>query len=282
VNGKFRLLIATRNLFYTRRRDSENKAKHQERLMRSATLERLESLLESRKLAGTLTSRAPEAVESPARSTGVDALDVMLGGGWRQGEVSEIIGPRSSGRTSLLMATLASATGQGSVVALVDAFDRFDPVTAAQAGLDLDRVLWVRGPALSLDHRHSPAGRAFSDEVVSKAIRALDLIVRAGGFAVAALDLADVPSRHLRVLPFTTWMRLAHAVEGRDTACLLVGDEAIGKSARGVSVRLDTAARWSGTSTQGRRFAGFDVHARIASARTIGTGQPRWMAGTGD
>jgi hypothetical protein len=253
--------------------------------MRSATLERLESLLETRKLAGTLTSRAPDAtVESPARSTGVETLDLTLGGGWHQGEVSEIIGPRSSGRTSLLMATLAAATSQGSVVGLVDTFDRFDPVTAAQAGLDLNRVLWVRGPALTLDARHprTDDGRAFCDEAVLKAIRALDLIVRAGGFAVAALDLADVPSRHLRALPFTTWMRLAHAVEGRDTVCLLVGDEPIGKSARGVSVRLDTATRWSGTSPQSRRFAGFDVHARIGSAKTIGAGQPRWMASTGD
>ena len=57
----------------------------------------------------------------------------MLGGGWRRGEVSELVGARSSGRTSVLLATLAAATARGEVVALVDALDRFDPASAAAA-----------------------------------------------------------------------------------------------------------------------------------------------------
>ena len=69
----------------------------------------------------------------------------VLGGGWRRGEVSEVVGVRSSGRTSVLVATLAAATSRGEVVALVDAFDRFDPGRPRPPVLDLDRVLWVRG-----------------------------------------------------------------------------------------------------------------------------------------
>jgi len=255
-------------------------------------LERLESLLESRKLAQTLTSRddAAASAQPPTISTGVQALDTMLGGGWRQGEVSEIVGARSSGRTSLLISTLAAAICRGGIVGLVDAFDRFDPISAADAGLDLERVLWVRGPALTLEaERISASGveserglKTYRDDVIWKAVRALDLIVRAGGFAVAALDLADVPSVHLRGLPMTTWMRLAHANEGRDTVCLLMGDVAMGRSARGASVRLEAVRRWSGMTPQSRRFAGFDIHAQILSARTIGEGQSRWTARTGD
>jgi RecA/RadA recombinase len=84
-------------------------------------------------------------------STGLGALDAMLGGGWRRGEVSELIGARSTGRTSVLFATLAAATARGDVVGLVDALDRFDPASAAAAGVDLDRVLWVRGPTLTAE-----------------------------------------------------------------------------------------------------------------------------------
>jgi len=255
--------------------------------MKSTVLERLESLLESRKLDRTLISRETPGIQaSPTISTGIEPLDSRLGGGWRQGEVSEIVGSRSSSRTSLLVATLAAATSRGALVGLVDTFDRFDPLTSAQAGLDLDCLLWVRGPSLTLEglrpHRSTGSRcsearvsrpEAYPDRAVHQAIRALDLIVRAGGFAVAALDLADVPPVHLRGLPFTTWMRLAHANEGRETVCLLVGDADMGKSARGASVRLESVKRWTGRSGQSRRFGGFDIRARIVSARTIGTGQ---------
>src|SRR5262249_52398252 len=157
-------------------------------------------------------------------------------------------------------------------------FDRFDPVTAARAGVDLDRVLWVRGPALTLEglgplasgFRKSmgsgsfPGARglgpgAYLARAVLNAIRAFDLILRAGGFSLAALDLTDVPARTLNALPFTTWLRLAHANEGRDTVCLLTSDCPLGRSARGVSVRLEGRRVWTGTHAQSRRFAGFDL-----------------------
>lgn len=209
--------------------------------MSSPALERLESLLHARKLAHTLGSGL--ARQLPVVSTGVPALDARLGGGWPCGEVSELLGRQSSGRTSVLLSTLAAATRRGGLVGLVDAFDRFDPWSAARAGLDLDRVLWVRG---------SPGDRA-----IVNAIRALDLIVRAGGFALAALDVADAPARAMRTVPFTTWLRIAHANEGRDTACVLVADAPVGRSARGRSLHLDTQRIWIGAHAQRRCFAGF-------------------------
>jgi recombination protein RecA len=226
--------------------------------MKSATLSRLESLLQAKHLDGTLTRSWLPAPGVSAIPSGVAAVDRVLGGGWRRGEVSEITGARSSGRTSVLISTLAAATADGGVVALVDAADRFDPVSAAAAGLDLDRVLWIRGPGLTVES----ARPDLVAQAVHRAIRALDLIVRAGGFAVAALDVADVPARHLGTLPWTTWLRLAHANEGRDTVCLLVGEAAMGKSARGASVRLAAAPRWTGTSAQGRRLDGLEIEAR--------------------
>ena len=79
---------------------------------------------------------------------------------------------------------------------------------------------------------------------------------------MVALDAADVPSRHLRALPWTTWLRLSHANEGRDSVCLLVGESPMGKSPRGISVHLEAARRWTGASAQSRRFGGLSVQLR--------------------
>src|SRR6266513_634596 len=62
----------------------------------------------------------------------------------RQGAVTEIVGPLCSGRTSLLAACLREVARAGGAAALIDADDAFDPVSAARAGVDLSRVLWVR------------------------------------------------------------------------------------------------------------------------------------------
>jgi hypothetical protein len=231
--------------------------------MSSLAVNRLESLLATKKLDVTL-ARAWDDVRAPS---GWAALDGRLGGGWRRGEISEITGPRSSGRTSLLVATLAEAARRGEVVGLVDTLDRFDPPTAAAAGLDLDRVLWVRGVPLGTARR----GPSIVDVAVQRAIRAADLLIRAGGFGVVALDLADVPSRALRALPWTTWRRLAHANEGRETVGLIVGETPIARSARGVSVTLETtsaasgerAGQWSGTSAQSRRFDALSITTHV-------------------
>lgn len=239
--------------------------------MRSAALNRLETLLAAKQLDGTLARPGAPSAGAATMPTGLPALDAALRGGWPRGAVSDLVGGPSSGRTSVLIATLASATARGELAGLVDTFDRFDPVTAAAAGVRLERVLWVRGSPLGAAARPPLVARA-----VSQAIRALDLIVRAGGFGVAALDLAGAPGRALRDLPPATWMRLAHANEGQSTVCLLVGDLAMGRSARGVSVRLQAARAWIGSSPQSRRLAGLDVRARIERAERRPSADPAW------
>src|ERR1700683_2612830 len=81
---------------------------------------------------------APEMV-----SSGIAAMDALTGG-LPRGCLTEICGPASSGRTSLLLAALAAATQRGEFCAVVDASDALDPHSAATAGIELERLLWVR------------------------------------------------------------------------------------------------------------------------------------------
>ncbi len=221
--------------------------------MASAALSYLTQLLDSKQLAGTLTRPADN--NRPVTSTGVSLLDDHLAGGWPKGQLSEITGPPSSGRTSVVLATLAAVTQKGGMVALADVADRFDPASAAAAGVDLDRVLWVRGPHLSWGASQITVG----DMAVQRGLRAFDLMARAGGIAVVVCDVADVPARHLRSLPTATWLRLAHVLEGCDTVGLLVGAQPWGRSAHGVSLSLRARAEWAGTSAQSRRLTGLAV-----------------------
>ncbi len=81
---------------------------------------------------------APEMV-----SSGIPQLDALTGG-FPRGCLAEICGTASSGRTSVLLSALAHATQRGEVCALVDASDAFDPASAAAAGMEMSRLLWVR------------------------------------------------------------------------------------------------------------------------------------------
>ena len=240
----------------------------------------LESLLHARKLDRTLTTAlAPldpydEYAVAPA---GVAALDGSLGGGLPRGQLSELIGPRSSGRTSLLLQILAAATGRGELVALVDALDAFDVESASAARIELDRLLWVRGHVVA----NPGMCRDLNQRAVEQAIKALTLVLQAGNFGLVVLDVAEAPREAIRHLPFTTWLRLQRMVEGTQTVCVLVGTEPMARSSAGLTLRLRTggagAAGQGGNSSSpsrpvgrfsGRLFEGLDVTAAVARART--------------
>src|SRR5258706_15575076 len=108
----------------------------------------LESLLRAKKLDRTLTTSLPNKYatdEYVVAPSGVTALDAGLSGGFPRGQLSELVGSRSSGRTSVLLQLIASATARGELTALIDALDVFDVASAVAAGIDLDRLLWIRG-----------------------------------------------------------------------------------------------------------------------------------------
>ena len=227
--------------------------------MSTASVSRLESLLRARKLDRTVFPSRDRNPDDLAE-TGQPALDALLAGGFARGHLSEMAGPRSSGRTSLLVSVLAAATARGEVVALIDTCDRFDPVSAAAAGLDLSRLLWVRGQERTRDLSHT----------VTRALKAVGLVLDAGGFGVVALDLADLSMGLIRQIPMTTWLRVSRLLEHSKTVGLLLGPEPIARSADGQTVVLrpgPTAGRWSGTHDRNWLLQGIDCQARVIRTR---------------
>jgi hypothetical protein len=220
----------------------------------------VEALLRERQLDRTLTSVLPEPAPHEGAPLGVESLDRALGGGpalserseskgLPRGQISEVVGPASSGRTSLAWAALGAATRRGESVALVDTFDRFDPPTGAACGIDLTRLLWVRGPALTkttgaVDPAWEPGVRAVGgpgtlvERAIDRALKALNLVVQSGVCTLVAIDLVDVPAAALKRLPPATWFRLARVIEGSDTAVLLVAASPVARSAGGRSIVL--------------------------------------------
>src|SRR5207253_11211755 len=136
-----------------------------------------------------------------------------------RGQVSELVGPRSSGRTSLLHRMLAAATAHGELVALVDALDMFDVESASAAGIHLDRLLWIRGHVVS----NPGLCRDLNQRALEQALKAFTLVLQAGNFGLVVLDVADAPPDAVRRLPFTTWLRLQRITEGSQTLAVLVG-----------------------------------------------------------
>jgi recombination protein RecA len=229
----------------------------------------LESLLRARRLDRTLTTALPRLDprdESALAPSGITALDARLGGGFPRGQLSELVGPRSSGRTSLLLQMLAAATARGELVALVDALDMLDVESTAAADVELERLLWIRGHVVS----NPGACRDLNQRALEQAIRAFTLVLQAGNFGLVVFDVADAPADALRRLPFTTWLRLQRMVEGSQTACVLVGSEPMARSSAGLTLRLAAfGPRDSGFGVRFREllFDGLDMQARIVRAR---------------
>ena len=216
----------------------------------------LELLLQARKLDVTLTSARPWVEpEDRVAATGTPVLDAALRGGLRRGHLSEIVGARSSGRTSILCRLFAAATARGEVVALIDSCDRFDPASAAAAGVDLRRLLWIRD-----------RGDA------ARALRSVNLVVQAGGFGIVAFDLTDVPSAGLRQFPYTTWMRLSRVIEGSQTALVLLGRDRLARSSGGATITPQDAGprpcgRWAGAADRARYLTALDINPRVVAVR---------------
>jgi recombination protein RecA len=163
---------------------------------------------------------APEMV-----SSGIATMDELIGG-LPRGCLTEICGPASSGRTTLLLAALAAATRRGEYCVVVDAGDALDPQSAAAAGIELDRLLWVR------------CGESSPQKCLEQLLRAGDLLLESSGFGLIALDFGDLPPQTARHIPLTTWFRFRRAVEHTSTVLLAVERQSIAGSCSSLLIKL--------------------------------------------
>jgi hypothetical protein len=167
-----------------------------------------------------------------------------------RGCLTEIVGPSSSGRSTILHATIASATGRGETCALVDGDDAFDPASAAAAGVRLENVVWVR-----------------CGKNTEAALKAADLLIQGGGFGVVAMDLGDTPTFSSRRISLTSWFRLRRAVENTPTVFLALARQQNAKTCASLTIECARErAVWSGGGP-GRLLRGFDVRATVAQRR---------------
>jgi hypothetical protein len=210
--------------------------------------------------------RVAPASASHSVSTGHDILDDLLGGGFPRGRLSELVGPRTSGRTRVLLGSLAGVTARGALAALVDAADALDPASAAAVGVDLARLLWVR----------------CGGEPVT-ALRAADVLLRGGGFDMVAVDLGEPPPWALARLPTAAFVRLQRTVEGTPAALLLAGPRRVAGSLTAVAVGLEPSRVDWARGGPGY-LAGLTAEARLIRARGRAPGaavRMAWAAGGG-
>jgi len=199
-------------------------------------------------------------------SSGIPDLDALTGG-LPRGCLTEICGTASSGRTTVLLAALAAASRRSEYCALIDASDALDPHSVAAAGVDLDRLLWVRcgdDPPKNNTPKHTRDGcpilaesfaarvgispqSAFnldmkrlrtSERCLEQVLRATDLLLESGGFGLILLDLADLPPQTARRIPLTTWFRFRRAIENKPTILLAIEQQPIAGSCSSLLLQL--------------------------------------------
>jgi recombination protein RecA len=164
-------------------------------------------------------------------NTGLSAIDELTQGGFPRGAISEIVGPDTSGRTTLLYRLIAAATLNQEICAYVDACDTFDPLSAAQAGVILPQLLWIR-----------------CRDNLENALKVVDHLLHAGGFGVVALDLCQVSPRDWQRMPISYWHRFRLSLESTNTILAIVDKEPAARSCASLRLELKQAqARWSGS-----------------------------------
>ena len=207
------------------------------------------------KLAGVTAASRLEVRPTPEMlSSGIREIDELTGG-LPRGGLSEICGPASSGRTSVLLAALAAATQRQEVCALVDTTDALDAVSAAATGVELERLLWIRcteasgGRPQTSDlrpHTRSPTPHAR----IEQALRVTDLLLQSGGFGLVAMDLGDVPDLAARRIPLASWFRFQRALEPTATVLLVVAQEPCAQTCASLLIRLRAGKKLSAISYQ--------------------------------
>ncbi len=116
-------------------------------------------------------------------ATGIHLLDrKLLQGGLPQGHLIEIVGSKSSGKTTLLFHMLSSLNEKERQIAYVDFSQTFYPPSAEKSGVDLKKIVILR------------------PQNIQAGLRAAEILFRNESICVAAFDLVGTTERIPRAL----------------------------------------------------------------------------------
>lgn len=201
-------------------------------------------------------SRLEVRPEPEMLSTGIPQIDAITGG-LPRGCLTEFCGVSSSGKTSVLLASMAATSQREETCVLVDASDSFDPKSAEAAGVDFTRLLWIRCGAFqpSAVSRNAPrteensTGRNLnyvvagnsnrSERRLEQVLKSTDLILQSGGFGLVILDLAGIGDKFVRRIPLASWFRFQRAVEHTKTALLVVSDISCAQTCAALALKFN-------------------------------------------
>jgi hypothetical protein len=191
----------------------------------------------------TLAKRVPAALSLKLKqapelfSTGTAEVDVVLGGGIPRGNITEVAGAASTGKTSFALSSIAAITQSGAACAWVDVSDALSPESAAAAHIVMKRLLWLR---MSLDRKKPVADKPWSR--LDQALAATDLLLQAGGFAAIVLDMSDVRPQDATRIPLQHWYRFRLAAEQARTALVLLTQTPCASSCAALALRSEPAS----------------------------------------
>src|SRR5262245_8296298 len=178
---------------------------------------------------GSQIQAPPDEKARPFRF-GIPELD-SLTGGIPRGAITEVLGPAGSGRAALMLSALAHSTASPELCALVDT-DMLDVASAAGAGIDLERLLWVRCP-----------------EIVDDALKATEMLLRSGCFGLVALDLTGISAKQANHISSACWIRFRRAIENGRTGLLVMEAYPCARAAAALALKLSSQqAIWEGSS----------------------------------
>jgi len=174
------------------------------------------TVLELRSRLAAITD-AP-TVEVRALGTGIASLDAVLArGGVPCGRLTELIGTRGSGKTTVLRQCVRATVERGLWVAYVDAARTLAPRDWAFASRGAEPVLWMIRP-----------------ERIARAAWCAELLLRSGAFALVVLDGAPPLTSRVAV-------RLARLAREGGAAFIVAAEDDASAATLGGALRLRVA-----------------------------------------
>lgn len=162
----------------------------------------------------------------------IDEITLEVAGlAFSRGSLVEISGGAASGKTSIALNLLAELTVNGEICGVVDSMNGFDPISAANSGVVLENLLWIRC-----------CGN------VERAFMSADHLVQSKGFGAIWLNLSGLPIKKLRMVPKTYWYRYRTRIKETPTMLFVTAEEPVTGSASvdAYTFSRPSNAKWSG------------------------------------